>query len=76
MGAVVFGAVVVGLAVGVALSPLAGRLLGEYLYGVSGRDGATYGATALVALGVCVLSTLAATRRLRTADLSAVLRSD
>ena len=70
------GAVLVGLIAGVALAPLAGRLLGEYLYGVSGRDGATYGATALVALGVCVLSTLAATRRLRTADLSAVLRSD
>jgi putative ABC transport system permease protein len=70
------GAVLVGLIAGVALSPLAGRLLSEYLYGVSGRDGATYGATALVALGVCVLSTLAATKRLRAADLSTVLRSD
>jgi len=70
------GAVVVGLVIGVALSPLAGRLIGDYLYGVSRRDGLTYAGTALVALGVCTVSTLAATRRLRTADLSTVLRSD
>lgn len=71
-----FRAVLIGLALGALLSPLAARLLADYLYGISNRDALTYAATIILALGVCALATLTATKRLRDADIATVLRSD
>lgn len=65
-----------GLALGVALSPLAARLLADYLYEISARDVTTYAITIILALGVCGVASVAASRRLCDADLATVLRSD
>jgi putative ABC transport system permease protein len=74
--AATFGAVAAGLVAGLLIAPLVMRALGAYLFGISGRDAVTYTTTAVTALIVCALATLAATRRLRRVELAVVLRGE
>jgi len=68
------GATLAGIVIGLAVTPFTSRWLADYLFQVPVRDATSYFATCGLTAIVCVGATLLATKRLRHADLSAVLR--
>lgn len=65
-----------GMIAGLLVTPFTSRWLAEYLYQVAVGDGATYAATCVITMTVCVSATVLATKRLRRADLASTLRND
>jgi putative ABC transport system permease protein len=70
------GAVAVGVAAGLAVSPIALSLLRSYLYQVSSWDPPTLGVATAAMLGVALAAAALASRRLLSADLVTILRGD
>ena len=68
------GATLAGIVVGLTATPFTSRWLADYLFQVPVGDLASYAATCSVTALVCLGATVIATKRLRRADLSAILR--
>jgi hypothetical protein len=68
------GATLAGIVVGLSVTPFTSRWLANYLFEVPISDVASYVATCALTGIVCAAATLLATKRLRRADLSEVLR--
>jgi predicted permease len=66
----------IGLGIGLAVAAVIGRLLGSMLFGVSPFDPVTYGAIALLLLGVGWFAALGPTRRAIGTDPVEVLRHE
>ena len=65
-----------GIGLGVLGAWVATRVLGSLLYGVGATDPLTFGATALLLVGVAVFASWLPTRRLARVDPVSVLRSE
>ncbi len=68
------GATLAGILAGLIVTPFTSRWLADYLFQVPVSDVASYALTFSLTAIICLVATVLATKRLRRADLSAILR--
>ena len=68
------GATLAGIVVGLIVTPFTSRWLADYLFQVPVSDVTSYAVTCSLTAIICLGATVLATKRLRRADLSAILR--